>query len=47
MMIFIMFVGWSLKIKKKIFKIMKVQWGNNVTLTYQVLLAFYNLRKQN
>lgn len=37
----------SLKIKKKIFKIMKVTWGNNITLTYQVLLAFYNLRKQN
>ena len=47
MMIFIIFVNWLLKIKNKIFNIMKVTWGNNVTLTYQVLLAFYNLRKQN
>ena len=25
----------------------KISWGNNVTLTYQVLLAFYNQRKKN
>ena len=24
-----------------------VTWGNDVTLTYQVLVALYNLRKQN
>jgi hypothetical protein len=24
-----------------------INWGNNVTLTYQVLEAFYSLRKQN
>jgi hypothetical protein len=47
MKIFIMYVNWLLKIKKKIFKIMKAQWGNNITLTYQVLLAFYNQRKTN
>jgi hypothetical protein len=26
---------------------LKVSWGNDVTLTYQVLVALYNLRKQN
>jgi hypothetical protein len=26
---------------------LKVTWGNDVTLTYQVLVALYNLRKQN
>lgn len=26
---------------------LKVLWGNDVTLTYQVLVALYNLRKQN
>jgi hypothetical protein len=24
-----------------------VTWGNDITLTYQVLVALYNLRKQN
>jgi len=26
---------------------LRVTWGNDVTLTYQVLVALYNLRKQN
>jgi len=32
---------------KNLKNIMKVTWGNDVTLTYQVLLAFYNQRKTN
>ena len=27
--------------------ITKISWGNNVTLTYQILLAYYNQRKKN
>jgi hypothetical protein len=31
----------------KLFNKSNVGWGNDITLTYQVLVAFYNLRKEN